>query len=89
MWTSARLNNGKSTGYGFGWAVHVVNGHRCLAHTGAHVTGFATAIQRYPEDGLTVVVLTNRYDADTSRIARRLAERYIPALATAASKPGE
>ena len=87
MWTSAKLNNGQPTGYGFGWGVHDINGHRWMGHTGGHATGFATVIHRYPNDGLTIVICSNLYEANVDHIARRIAGGYIPALAPE-SKPG-
>ncbi|MBP7937780.1 MAG: beta-lactamase family protein [Phycisphaerae bacterium] len=86
MWTPARLDNGQTLGYGFGWFVATVNGHRRLAHSGGHVTGFSSIIHRYPDDRITIVVFTNLSLADPGRIASRLAECYIPDLAHSASK---
>ncbi len=60
MWTPVRLKNGQPNkgGYGFGWFIEVRNGHRCIHHDGAW-QGFETAIDRYVDDQLTVVALTN------------------------------
>jgi CubicO group peptidase (beta-lactamase class C family) len=60
MWTPFVLNGGRanSAGYGFGWIVSEQNGHRVIGHTGAW-QGFACSIDRYVNDGVTVVVLTN------------------------------
>jgi len=60
MWTPFVLNNGQpnGAGYGFGWAVGDFNGHRVIHHSGAW-QGFTTDIERYTDDKLTVVALTN------------------------------
>ncbi len=60
MWTVYRLNGGKPNpgDYGFGWEIRSQNGHRLLEHSGAW-QGFSCDISRYPDDKLTVVVLTN------------------------------
>jgi CubicO group peptidase (beta-lactamase class C family) len=58
MHTSAQLNNGEATGYGFGWNVGAYHGHRRYSHTGGWV-GFSNVIARYPDDKLTIVILTN------------------------------
>lgn len=60
MWTVFMLNDGKpnSNGYGFGWVVGRQNGHKLIQHGGTW-QGFTCDISRYPEDSLTVVVLTN------------------------------
>ncbi len=60
MWTIFPLNDGKPNpnGYGFGWVIGNQNGHQLIAHGGAW-QGFTCDISRYPDDALTVVVLTN------------------------------
>jgi len=60
MWTVFPLNNGKSNpaGYGFAWDIGDANGHKLIEHGGAW-QGFTCDISRYPDDSLTVVVLTN------------------------------
>lgn len=60
IWTVYPLNDGKPNpaGYGFGWFIVAQNGHQLIAHGGAW-QGFTCNISRYPDDSLTVVVLTN------------------------------
>jgi CubicO group peptidase (beta-lactamase class C family) len=60
IWTVYRLNDGKPNpdNYGFGWEINEQNGHRLIEHGGAW-QGFTCQISRYPDDSLTVVVLTN------------------------------
>jgi CubicO group peptidase (beta-lactamase class C family) len=60
MWTVYKLNDGEpnSDEYGFGWEITTQNGHRLIEHGGAW-QGFTCQISRYPDDSLTVVVLTN------------------------------
>ncbi|HLV96261.1 MAG TPA: hypothetical protein VKS44_13805 [Candidatus Acidoferrales bacterium] len=57
MWTPVRLNDGSTKPYGFGWAIHKLNGHRLVEHDGAW-QGFTTHIARYVDDRLPVIVLT-------------------------------
>jgi CubicO group peptidase (beta-lactamase class C family) len=66
MWTVYRLDDGRPNwaGYGFGWFIDRQNGHRVLSHGGAW-QGFTCQISRYPEDSLSVTVLTN-LDSDHS-----------------------
>lgn len=85
MWTPARFNNGQTSGYGLGWGIRHVNSHRCLSHSGGHITGFGTLIQRYVDDRLTVIVLTNLRGVKTGRIAERVAAHYLPELAAPAA----
>ena len=78
MWTVAKLRDGKPNraGYGFGWFVESQNGHRVVEHDGRW-QGFDTQISRYPDDGLTVVVLTNLGSADAHLIADKVAAAYV------------
>jgi CubicO group peptidase (beta-lactamase class C family) len=78
MWTPAKLKNGQPNkdGYGFGWYIEQRHGHRCLHHTGSW-QGFENVIDRYVDDELTVVVLTNQGDAESGKISRHIAEMYL------------
>jgi CubicO group peptidase (beta-lactamase class C family) len=60
IWTVYPLNDGKPNpaGYGFAWNIGEQNGHKRIEHGGAW-QGFTCSISRYPDDGVTVVVLTN------------------------------
>jgi CubicO group peptidase (beta-lactamase class C family) len=80
-WTGAKLNDGKTSGYGLGWGVGLANGHRFVGHSGSHATGFTSSVVRYCDDRITVVVLTNAGHANPSKIAHHVAGIYIPALA--------
>jgi hypothetical protein len=88
-WTPARLQSGGSAGYGLGWGIGRIEGHRIVSHNGGHMTGFTSALSIFPEDHLAVVVLLNRGGADPGRIARRVAGIYIPDLAPSPAKPIE
>ncbi len=71
------LNNGDEIDYGLGWRLDQYRGHRRIAHSGSWV-GFRTAIARYPDDRLTIVVLTNRTDGQPSRYVDRITDIYLP-----------
>jgi CubicO group peptidase (beta-lactamase class C family) len=81
MWTPARLNNGTSYPYGFAWDLLEVNGHRVQEHGGAW-QGFTAHYSRYPDDHLSVIVLTNLESGPSNpeKIAHEVAAIYIPAL---------
>ncbi|MGC2697382.1 MAG: TIGR03435 family protein [Candidatus Angelobacter sp.] len=81
LWTVFPLNNGQPNpaGYGFGWRISAQNGHKVIGHGGAW-QGFTCFIQRYVDDGLTVVVLANLAGADTGEIAQKVAGLVNPAL---------
>lgn len=65
--------DGKPAEYGFGWFLDPWQGHARMWHYG-ETTGFRTAIQRFAEDGLTVIVLGNRSDIDAPAWSLRIAE---------------
>jgi CubicO group peptidase (beta-lactamase class C family) len=55
MWAPLKLNDSTTHPYGFGWFLDERRGHRLISHTGS--TG--TEYSRYPDDGFTVIILTN------------------------------
>ncbi len=80
MWTPVTLADGTTHGYGFGWFVDSANGHAHVHHDGG-VPGFTTDFERFPDDKLSVVVMTNSGDANTQKIARHVAGLYAPETA--------
>lgn len=70
------LAPGKPVSYGFGWFLDPYEGHTRMWHTGTTM-GFRTAIERFPNDKLTVVVLCNRTDLDAAKLALQTAEMYL------------
>jgi uncharacterized protein (TIGR03435 family) len=80
-WTVYPLNDGQPNraNYGFGWGIAKVNGHKVIQHGGAW-QGFTCVIQRYVDDNLTVVVLTNLAGANPARFASRIAGFANPVL---------
>lgn len=80
MWKPTPLNDGGESGYGLGWQTSKVNGRRRISHGGG-IPGFSTEFERYPEDGLTVIVLTNAEGGHAETLARGIAGRFVPELA--------
>lgn len=72
----AKLPNGTSVSYGFGWFMDPYQGHKRMSHNGETI-GFLTTIQRFPEDDLTVIVLANRTDKDPEQLALKVADLYL------------
>jgi len=62
-----------------------VNGHRTISHGGSW-QGFKTAIERYVDDKLTVIVLANSDSARPGKLANLVARHYVPALEIPAAK---
>lgn len=85
METPPKLNDGTLTHYGFGWAMGDRNRHRVIDHSGG-TAGFSTIISRYPDDKLTVIVLTNLAGNVAGPCADAYAAEYVPALARKALK---
>ena len=63
--------------YGFGWRYGEHRGRRTMWHSG-ETTSFRNVIVRFPDDRLSVVVLTNRDDPKPYETALRIADLYFP-----------
>jgi len=50
--------NPQAVSYGYGWFIGYEGRHREIEHTG-EISGFLSANQWYPDDQLTVIVLSN------------------------------
>lgn len=57
--------------YGYGWYVDEQGGHRFMSHSG-WIDGFAASLGRYPDDRVTVIVLSNMDSAPVNTIARNV-----------------
>jgi CubicO group peptidase (beta-lactamase class C family) len=68
--------DGRDVSYGFGWFLDPYHGHHRMWHYGETV-GFRTSIQRFPADGLTIVVLCNRVDLSAPDLALKIADLYL------------
>ena len=62
--------------YGFGWFVDRYRGEQRWRHTG-ETSGFRSAIMRFPERWLTIVILTNRSSGEPQAIGERIADRFL------------
>jgi CubicO group peptidase (beta-lactamase class C family) len=79
-WTPVRLTGGGIYPYGFGWSVGEQRGRKRIGHTGSW-QGFKGSLQRYPEFGLTVIVLCNLAEGLPEAISYAVAGIVEPALA--------
>jgi D-alanyl-D-alanine carboxypeptidase len=80
MWTPVKLNDGKTRNYGFGWNVDTENGHKNIGHGGS-TSGFSASIQRFPDDRLAVIILTNTDEGIATTLAKKVATFFF-------TKPG-
>ncbi|HWE45905.1 MAG TPA: serine hydrolase domain-containing protein [Caulobacteraceae bacterium] len=63
-------------GYGFGAFVETRHGHRLWDH-GGNLPGFSSAFEHFPDDGLTVIVLTNIEGQGSEKLAAQLEGLYF------------
>jgi CubicO group peptidase (beta-lactamase class C family) len=89
MWRPMGLQDGKLTKYGFGWFIDSVEGHRNIGHSGS-TSGFSASIQRFPDDRLAVILLTNTDEQIATTLAKRIAmlvlEEHKPQMNTDAHR---
>ena len=62
--------------YGFGWRISHHQGRRMISHTGETI-GFRNAIVRFPDERLSVVVLTNRNEGQPLDLALAIVDRLV------------
>ena len=63
------------SGYGFGWYLGKYRDSKHIWHYGS-TCGFSTKIERFPDKKLSVILLTNRRDADIKEIPQKIADLY-------------
>lgn len=68
------------SGYGFGWFIDRIKGHRRLWHGGG-TAGFHNHIVRFPDDRLTIIVLMNNDAGQPEAIASQISRILLPGLA--------
>lgn len=76
MWTDARLNDGTSFGYGFGWNIRRTWSRKRVEHAGG-ISGFKTNVTRFIDDDISVVYLLNS-DSGAGRLAQHIFGLYLP-----------
>ena len=75
-WKPQYLNDGKATKYGFGWFIDTVEGHSNVGHGGS-TSGFSASLQRFPDDKLAVILLTNTDEQIATTRAKKIATFYF------------
>jgi len=74
--SSGKLNNGTSIDYGFGWFVTQHHGFELVAHTGSWL-GFRTAIFRFPNNRLTIIVLSNCTELSARKLGIQVSDIFL------------
>lgn len=67
-----RLSDGSLAPYGFGWFIHEMNGYRIIRH-GGEISGFVSASAYIPEEGLSIIILTNTNTLAPDILIKKLA----------------
>lgn len=82
-WSPAHLNDGKPVPvgpgrtYGFGWFLGTLDGHKNIGHSGV-TSGFSAANEMYPDDHLTIIILSNTDEGSfANELARKIAPLYF------------
>jgi CubicO group peptidase (beta-lactamase class C family) len=71
------LSPGKPVVYGFGWFLDPYNVRARTWHFGSTM-GFRTAIERFTQEKLTIIILCNRTDLDPGKLALQVADLVVP-----------
>lgn len=74
--TDYKLNNGKSTHYGYGWGVNEIKGSPTYEHSGG-IFGYTTNGIYLLRENVYVIVLTNRDDKGPSDVSMKMAALAI------------
>ncbi len=86
MWQRGKFNDGNEFPYGLGFRFYDIRDTKMVGHTG-QTAGFGTAVFRYADNDLSVVVMTNLGDLGLGgRIAAAVAKIHIPAMSLSAIK---
>ncbi|MBX3244033.1 MAG: beta-lactamase family protein [Acidobacteria bacterium] len=76
MWTAFKLNDGTDAPYGLGWQTGTYRGKKRIGHGGS-LSGFRTDLTRFPDEKVTIIVLTNLESANPAAISNGVAALYI------------
>ena len=79
MAAPATLPSGNTTRYGFGWWTDELAHHPRVRH-GGESSGYRTEYSRFPDDGISVIVLANGESARPDSIAVQVASQFVPSL---------
>jgi CubicO group peptidase (beta-lactamase class C family) len=80
MWNPLS-RNADSSGYGLGWGVGELAGHRIVGHNGGQV-GSSTSLKLVPDRELAVAVMTNVEGASLDEFAESILKLYLGAAAS-------
>lgn len=76
MTTPTTLSTGSQVPYGFGLIIDSLDGSRQIAHGGG-INGFRSYLSYYPDEDLTIVVLTNSGVESPKTLAETIARTVL------------
>ena len=76
MSTPAALTGGGAHDYGFGLFIDSLDGHARVQH-GGDIFGFNSMLARFPDDGVTVAVMSNSLPISSTRVADGLSRAAL------------
>ena len=76
--TSGELSSGEKTGYGFGWRMDTYLYRNRAHHTGS-TRGFRNVFMRFPDQKISILILTNRNSGRPINIAEKIADYLFDA----------
>jgi D-alanyl-D-alanine carboxypeptidase len=71
--STAKYSTAPVSAYGLGWVLSTFDGQPHVWHGGT-LAGFRTIFSRYPESGITIILLTNSTSARVQSIEKNIAE---------------
>ncbi|REK77172.1 serine hydrolase domain-containing protein [Paenibacillus paeoniae] len=83
---AAQLFDFSEDGYELGWFLDKKQGRRRISHSGAY-RGYRSELHRYPDDGVTVILLTNYEFVPSTKLAQSLADLMLGEEASVSEQP--
>jgi CubicO group peptidase (beta-lactamase class C family) len=77
MWKPVSLNDRSSSGYSLGWNIAERKGRRVLHHGGS-MPGFRTHYARFPDERVSLIVLSNSSSGQPGEILWKVAALWLP-----------
>ena len=77
MYKVGVLNNGAATNRASGLVVGTHRSRPVISHSGSH-GGYKAELLRFPEQRLSVMLLSNRSDVNPTRLSYRVADLFLP-----------
>jgi CubicO group peptidase (beta-lactamase class C family) len=81
MHETTPLNDGKPNRYASGLFIENYHGRRLIEHSGG-TAGYRSVLARYPDQGLSVILLANASDLSTVTLGRKVADIYLDGAAS-------